>query len=194
MNKDYGDAELTQNDFARNRGMTIKVAGREFNLNPDCLNIDSSMLGGTSTNSEEECRNDAISSFYKQLEQGTRAGYEWYKEDFEGILQVNITSGILVELDSDYSMIWDNLSDWTDSVGVKPYDIAKPSEVSSGSHTRTTGNCNITSKIPAGEIGAGYGFIMENLSIGGANFGNVCIMLEPYLFEVRGNVYDNISQ
>ena len=197
LNKHYDDADYTDKDFEGSRGMSIKVDGKSFNLNPEAYDIKDSILTKGSSTEVNKCKDEAAREFYRQLHSATKAGMSWYKEDFEGVLQVTITSTVHVSLDTDYSIIWDNLSDWRDRVGVKPYNVGKPALVpyDGSSSVNVVGESpNATVKIPAGDVGAGYGFMFKDIELGGVKYGTACLLTNPYLFEVRGNVYDDISK
>lgn len=198
LNKEYdGDSDYTSNDYEGTRGMQITIDGKNFNLNPSALNVTSDVLLDNPVDEVSKSKNDALRKYYSQLEKSTDVGMSWYKEDFEGVLQVTITSNIPLQLDSDYSIIWNNLSDWQDKTGVRPYEVAKPSEIEYNGDSDVKiidSNPNITSKIPAGEIGAGYGFLIDDVELNGVDFGTACMMLQPYMFEVRGNIYDDVSK
>lgn len=198
LNKNYEDEEYTESDFKGDREMVVSVNGESFSTNPSVLNVDESILTIDGVGEVNKEKNNALKAYYRQLQKATKPGMSWYKEDFEGVLQVTITTNIQFELDSDYSIIWDNLSDWTDTEGVKVYDEAKPKEERFDGNSDvnlTTGSSspNTTAKIPAGMTGAGYGFMFENVNIGSTNYGDIVLMTSPYLFEVRGNVYDNVQ-
>lgn len=197
LNKEYDDSDYSTSDYAGTRGMDIKIDGKSYNVSPSLLNVTSNVLLDNPVDEVSKSKNEVLKEYYSQLQRATRAGKTWYKEDFEGVLQVTITSNISFQLDSDYSIIWDNLSDWQDKVGVSPYGEAKPSEEKYNGDSSVKiikSNPNITNKIPAGEIGAGYGFLINDVELDGVDFGTTCMMLKPYLFEVRGNVYDDVSK
>lgn len=198
LNKNYEDKEYTESDFKGDRRMSINVNGKTLDVKPSVLNVDKSILTVNGVGEVNKEKNNALKAYYRQLQKATKPGMSWYKEDFEGVLQVTVTTNIQFELDSDYSIIWDNLSDWTDTKGVKVYNEAKPKdEKFDGSTdvnlTTRSSSPNTTAKIPAGMTGAGYGFMFENVNIGNINYGDISLMTSPYLFEVRGNVYDNVQ-
>ena len=160
LNKNYEDEEYTESDFKGDRKMVVSVNGETFTTNPNVLNVDESILTIEGVGEVNKEKNNALKAYYRQLQKATKPGMSWYKEDFEGVLQVTITTNIQFELDSDYSIIWDNLSDWTDTEGVKVYDEAKPKEERFDGNSDvelTTGSSspNTTAKIPAGMTGAG---------------------------------------
>lgn len=187
LNKNYEtDKNYTNSDYASTvRSMVINVPNSGlFDGYSRTLNLTNTNTGSisTATDNYTKVMKNNLEEFDRLLEEGTDNNL-WYKEDYEGIIAVKLSTQVTIKLTSDYSLVWGNSSDWTDS---------SPVQISTDDCPKNNNDLNIEAKIPSGYAGVGYGLTVNKVNINGHIFGGLTLLWQPYMFNIRGNIYDDI--
>lgn len=175
----------TDNDAQMSRTMTLNIPASGL-ASASTKNISLSVeQAGTNRGSTEsgQCMTDGLIKMNTLLETGPGA-HSWYKEDYEGMVCVTLTTKVTITLEGGYSVLWRALSDWRDLSPIEPYTDARP--LASGSQQ------SIQPIISAGNAGIGYGIMTDNFSVGSHDFGQVALLWKPYLFNIRASAYDDV--
>lgn len=227
----YFDKNFESNDTQKTRTLSLDFRGSErtISLSPDTI-VPSALAVASELNEHPDEVNgyDEVANlkaknrlnFYNSMENGT-GNYDWYKEDFEGVIELTFTTTVSVaDCSSDYSVIWPQLSDWLDIKPVVPYsDLYPRTETDTktdipcedeyeklSSHKTKTQTCcsNLTqivqrsvkgnSSVHSGyQTGVGIGISLRDIKLGEVDYGDVTMLWKPYLFDIRGSIYDDIT-
>ena len=174
-----------QNDANMSRSFKIELpASGLAQASTKTINL-SVQQAGTSMGSSEhdQCKEDGLSKINTLLETGTGT-HNWYKEDYEGLVCVTLTTKVTIKLEGGYSVLWRALSDWQDSTPIRPYEEMKP--------TASSNPNSIKPIIAKGDAGIGYGILTDNFTVGNHDFGQVSLLWKPYMFHIRASAYDDV--
>lgn len=208
LNKEYEDSDFT-NGKVRSVDINVDAVGLAPAISKK---VTAQLYTGTNETIAEKTLEEitlAQEELDDILEEAVGSRWDWYKEDYEGIVQVVLTTTIDISLEGDYSIVWPKLSEWLDLEAVKPYEHAVPfdTDINLGSIVQSYAESNVggtsitagsiagaTNKIPAGGVGMGYGLLSGDVSFRGISFGKLALLYEPYKFRVRAAITDDINR
>ena len=173
------------NDANIDRSFTINLpASGLAAATSKTITLSSKNVGASSGSGEHAaCITDGLTKIDTLLESGS-GNNSWYREDYEGMVCVTLTTKVTIQLEGGYSVLWRALSDWRDLTPIQPYTTAKPQASSRQQEIQPI--------IKAGEAGIGYGIMTDNLQVGNYDFGRVSLLWKPYLFHIRASAYDDV--
>lgn len=144
------------------------TSARKININGNSVPVTEKWADISAVRSEEVMKG--------LLEQNAGYTKKWYSEDYEGIIVVHKTYLIAINnLESTYAQIHPQTSDSL----TKRNELAQDLKFAQGSET-----------LIEDHFGIGVEYRLPSLTINNETFSNIVIPSKPYLFDIRGAVYD----